>query len=362
MALVPTVGWNETTPPGSETESLGDNQIRTFKQQVREVGDKEHDWPSSGQATGRHQFPQVLESGLGAISDLTDGMIAITTDTKSIFNRQSGVWEFVGSHPMMKGTRANQPAAGRDGRLYWVFDEGLIERDNGTVWELIAFVDNPIAGKSVVYHDHFQQDHILIRGSGGSSEALSSMWNLSYFGDADNMTDGWKHQDPIVENGVIEGFSGGNAVMIETLAGVTLAAKNPVVVNGFRIEGLGVTYAMRWGLADTWVVDGDVDPARGIFVRRRYDLGVHDTWEGVVEESTGETAISLGTSDSNWHVLKIVVNAGTVEFFMDGASKGTIGGVSITEVLRWGATLIGEADDQLHWDFVTILSDEIGYP
>ncbi len=36
---------------------------------------------------------------------------------------------------IMRDTRANQPAAGVPGRFYYVTDEGVTERDNGSTWE-----------------------------------------------------------------------------------------------------------------------------------------------------------------------------------------------------------------------------------
>ena len=36
---------------------------------------------------------------------------------------------------IMRDTRANQPAAGAPGRLYFVTDENVTERDNGSAWE-----------------------------------------------------------------------------------------------------------------------------------------------------------------------------------------------------------------------------------
>jgi hypothetical protein len=38
---------------------------------------------------------------------------------------------------IMRDTRANQPAAGVPGRLYYVTDENELERDNGAAWESI---------------------------------------------------------------------------------------------------------------------------------------------------------------------------------------------------------------------------------
>lgn len=39
---------------------------------------------------------------------------------------------------ILRDTRANQPAAGRAGRLYYVTDESVWERDNGSAWEDVS--------------------------------------------------------------------------------------------------------------------------------------------------------------------------------------------------------------------------------
>jgi hypothetical protein len=42
---------------------------------------------------------------------------------------------------IMRDTRANQPAAGKPGRLYYVTDENALERDNGATWDSVEGVN-----------------------------------------------------------------------------------------------------------------------------------------------------------------------------------------------------------------------------
>jgi hypothetical protein len=56
---VPTISWSETIPAGTDSISAGDDRIREFKTQVREVIDVDHDFPSSGNATTTGQHKQV---------------------------------------------------------------------------------------------------------------------------------------------------------------------------------------------------------------------------------------------------------------------------------------------------------------
>ena len=46
---IPTVSISETTPAGSEALNLGDNRIREYKTQNREILEVNHVYPSSGQ-------------------------------------------------------------------------------------------------------------------------------------------------------------------------------------------------------------------------------------------------------------------------------------------------------------------------
>lgn len=60
---VPSTAWSETSPAGSDSISLGDNRIREFKTQVREVVGVDHKFESSGQHVdmGKHKQVTLLE-------------------------------------------------------------------------------------------------------------------------------------------------------------------------------------------------------------------------------------------------------------------------------------------------------------
>jgi len=71
MANVPTVSLDETSPAGSQAISLGDNRIREFKTQVREIMEIDHKYESSGQDAdmGKHKqctFIEAADIGTGA--------------------------------------------------------------------------------------------------------------------------------------------------------------------------------------------------------------------------------------------------------------------------------------------------------
>lgn len=59
MANIPTVSWNENSPANTDVASLGDDRIREFKTQFRELFGVDHDLPSSGQAADNGQHLRV---------------------------------------------------------------------------------------------------------------------------------------------------------------------------------------------------------------------------------------------------------------------------------------------------------------
>jgi len=68
---IPTVALNEATPAGSAYVRDGDDRIKEFKTQVREVLGVDHDFPSSGNSAsvGRHKWvtlKEVADIGTGA--------------------------------------------------------------------------------------------------------------------------------------------------------------------------------------------------------------------------------------------------------------------------------------------------------
>lgn len=72
---VPSTPWSETSPAGGDQINAGDNRIREFKTQVREVIDVDHDFPSSGQAAdvGQHKRVTLQEQ-----ADLGSGAVGTT--------------------------------------------------------------------------------------------------------------------------------------------------------------------------------------------------------------------------------------------------------------------------------------------
>ena len=73
MADVPTTDLDETLPAGGRKINLGDNDIRAYKGQVRQVMEVDHDFPSSGKSetVGQHKQVTLQEQadlGTGAVS------------------------------------------------------------------------------------------------------------------------------------------------------------------------------------------------------------------------------------------------------------------------------------------------------
>ena len=69
---VPSVALSETSPAGSQAASLGDDRIREFKKQVREIMGVDHKYDSSGQdaTMGMHNKLTLIETadlGTGAV-------------------------------------------------------------------------------------------------------------------------------------------------------------------------------------------------------------------------------------------------------------------------------------------------------
>jgi len=80
---VPTVSHDETSPPGGQAISLGDDRIREFKKQTREIIAVDHYMLSSGQGITWGQHKQVTlqeqaDLGTGAVSATILGSQTIT--------------------------------------------------------------------------------------------------------------------------------------------------------------------------------------------------------------------------------------------------------------------------------------------
>jgi len=59
---VPTVAWDESSPPGTQGKNLGPARLREMKTQVREIISVDHKMASSGQHadTGKHEKVTLL--------------------------------------------------------------------------------------------------------------------------------------------------------------------------------------------------------------------------------------------------------------------------------------------------------------
>ncbi len=72
MTVPAIAALNESSPSGSDNISAGDNRIREHKTQVRQILEKDHDYPSSGQSAsaGQHKKLTLQEQanlGTGAV-------------------------------------------------------------------------------------------------------------------------------------------------------------------------------------------------------------------------------------------------------------------------------------------------------
>ena len=83
MANIPSTSWSESTPAGGDNLSAGDNRIREFKTQVREVIDVDHDFPSSGQAADVGQHKKVTLQEQADLGTGTEGVPILGAQTVS---------------------------------------------------------------------------------------------------------------------------------------------------------------------------------------------------------------------------------------------------------------------------------------
>lgn len=90
MAVVPTVGFDETSPAGSDALNAGDNRIREMKTQIREVIGADHKFLSSGSDAdnGCHNQVTLLEKadlGTGAVGKTILGSQTVSTKGELVY-------------------------------------------------------------------------------------------------------------------------------------------------------------------------------------------------------------------------------------------------------------------------------------
>lgn len=96
---MPTIGWNESSPPDTSSAGLGDDAIRSLTTAIRTGLDGEHIWPSGGGDAGVHRLgsarayvgtqSQVSSSG-------TDGRLMFASDTSRFYHVGSGGTSLIG--------------------------------------------------------------------------------------------------------------------------------------------------------------------------------------------------------------------------------------------------------------------------
>jgi len=82
LADVPTTDLDETLPAGGRKINLGDNDIRAYKGQVRQVMEVDHDFPSSGKSetVGQHKQVTLQESdGTAQVGSTGVGILVAQT-------------------------------------------------------------------------------------------------------------------------------------------------------------------------------------------------------------------------------------------------------------------------------------------
>lgn len=87
---IPTVGIDETSPAGSDNANQGDNRIREFKTQNREILEVDHNYQSSGQDAdaGKHKKVSLIEQadlGTGATGKPILGAQTVSGKAELVF-------------------------------------------------------------------------------------------------------------------------------------------------------------------------------------------------------------------------------------------------------------------------------------
>lgn len=121
-------GWDNATPAGSESVSLGDDRIRSLKTSVQQVLDAEHVFGASGGAgTGIHR-PGSAMAAVGTQSLVssadTEGRIFYASDTSRLFATPSNGTVFIGGPTVIS---AGSFPGGLPQRAIWVEDFGLAD-------------------------------------------------------------------------------------------------------------------------------------------------------------------------------------------------------------------------------------------
>lgn len=127
---IPSVSWNENSPAGTDSITLGDNRIREMKTQIREVIGIDHKFESSGQDAdnGKHNQVSLLEAadiGTGAEGKPILGAQTIDGKAELVFTTEADI-----DIQMTKGNypyySAPENVAGMAGLLNFIYPIGIV--------------------------------------------------------------------------------------------------------------------------------------------------------------------------------------------------------------------------------------------
>jgi hypothetical protein len=120
------IGWDNNSPPDTESAGFGDDRIRSLKSSIQQALDAEHNFPSGGGAnTGYHALgsarpyfgAQSLVSSSGS-----DGRLMQTSDTSRLFHVGSGGTSLIGGATVISA--GSFPGGVPPQRHYWAQEFG----------------------------------------------------------------------------------------------------------------------------------------------------------------------------------------------------------------------------------------------
>ena len=148
------IGWDNSSPPNSESAGLGDSRIRSLKSSVQEALDNEHNFASGGGAnTGYHRLgsarpyygTQSLVSSSGS-----DARLMLTSDTSRLFHVGSAGTSLIGGPTVL--SIASYPGTVPQ-RHYWAMEFGTdTTASNGSV--SVTFPNSGFSGVPWVFLQH----------------------------------------------------------------------------------------------------------------------------------------------------------------------------------------------------------------
>lgn len=146
------IGWNESSPPDTESAGLGDDRIRSLLTSVRIGMDDEHVWPSAGGDAGKHRLgsAKVFVGTQSAVSSSgTDGRLMWASDTSRMFHVGSGGTVYLGGPlGLSLGTTIGFSFPQHH---YWAEELGIASTDSTTGTVVVSLPNSGYSGCPYVF-------------------------------------------------------------------------------------------------------------------------------------------------------------------------------------------------------------------